>query len=559
MSVMAVGRAGLKAPSWKRLARYSLAGALLAGVSLQGCTDEEITQPHRDSRPVSSSLAVSGGLRDDFTDTDGTLLQNHTPDGGTVPFSWKPATSWGGELLQATIQSNGVTSIPDMDWVYLTSVQGGDEAGIDVEVFGTPPSGKWQEIAIYFRTQDADVSELNGYIGPLWSLGSDSSFLEIQRPAAQGGVVIQRAGPVAAGSHSLRAKVNTASELEVTLDGVFMGKAPLENLPPPAHTGLGTWGIPVARVTSFSDASSQSVNVTCAPANPTRGATVSCKTSLASVEPYSVTRRTARGKGFTVEDTTSVSQQAGDTNTWDGPAVASTDVTVEVRLQSGQTLTNQTPGHFEVQARGWPTWKLTTLAAHVIAIVAPYMTQYPLPDTSDFGLFDINWQDFNSPTVTPTIRPNNGPNKGVVYLQNALDVTRYTVYTHPALYPPTNTTPKPSKSWYQDQNGRGSGTCGSSGIALLASNVERHEGKTQAQNSHFGVANKEFALLQPQFLMERQYSQADEATFRRQVFDSLDVFLKTGAYNTAHDSFDLADIPNVYALGCTLDFNLNDR
>lgn len=275
MPEMAGYRSGSKAVlPWSRaLLRRSVASILVI-IGLQGCGNEEPTEPKAGIERVKSGSNLVTGIHDDFTDTDGTLLQNHTPDAGTVPFSWIPANSWGGEFLQAMIQSNGVTSIPGMDWAYLTSVQAGDEAEIQVEVLGTPPSGQWQEIAIYFRTQDADVSELNGYIGPLWSLGSDSSFVAIQRPNAQGGVVFQRAGPVAVGVHTLRAEINTSGELEVSLDGTFMGKGPLGSLPPPARIGLGTWGTPVARITSFSAGPAESPLACTSPVE--RGQQVSC-------------------------------------------------------------------------------------------------------------------------------------------------------------------------------------------------------------------------------------------------------------------------------------------
>jgi len=557
MPGMASCRSGSKtALPWTRRVPRRFLASILVIIGLQGCVSEETTEPKSDIKTVNSSLNLVDGLHDNFTDADGTLLENHTPDGGTVPFSWLRSTVWG---APAEIQDSALTAAPGGDWAYLTSVHAGDQAELKVEVLGVPQPGEWQEIAIYFRTQNADVAE--GYFSPLWSLGSDSSYLTVQAPRTFGGI-IQRSGPVSVGVHTLRAEINSSGELEVHLDGAFVGKAPLGPLPPPGRIGIATWttAAPVARLTSFSAAPGQALNVTCLPAAVIRGDSIHCKSSLTFAEPYTVIRRTAKSSELTVTDLTSESHQAGDTNVWAGPAVSTSDVTVEVRLTNGQTLTNQTPARFEVQARNWAVWKLATLRGPLIKVEAPWMIEYPQPDTGNFGLFFIDWQKFDDPVATPTIRTTGGPNKGLVYLRDNLKVAGYTVYTHPAMYPPTKTTPEGSKIWYKDQNGRGSGTCTSSNIAFLASEVERHEGTTKADNSHFGVANDQFALLQPQLLLEKQFSQADESTFRQQVFDTLGAFLNTGPYDAAHNRFDATDVPRVMAaLGCTLDYNPNSN
>ena len=74
------------------------ATAILVGLALlpTACSDNQPTGPRAGNQPMHTSEASGAGLiRDDFTDADGTLLQDHTPDGGSEPFSWLPAASWG--------------------------------------------------------------------------------------------------------------------------------------------------------------------------------------------------------------------------------------------------------------------------------------------------------------------------------------------------------------------------------------------------------------------------------------------------------------------------------
>jgi hypothetical protein len=404
MPEMAVYRSGSKTalPWAPALLRRSLASILVV-IGLQGCGNEEPTEPKAGIKTVNSASNLVAGIHDDFTDTDGTLLQNHVPDGGTVPFSWVPATSWGGQFLQAVIQSNGVTSNPDMDWVYLTSVQAGDEAEIEVEVFGTPPSGRWQEIAIYFRTQDADVSELNGYIGPLWSLGSDSSFLEIQRPAAQGGVVIQRSGPVAVGSHRLRAAINSSGELEVSLDGAFIGKAPLGSLPPPARIGLGTWGTPVARITSVSDANEPPIRVVCSPSSPVRGIQVACTAELSPGAGTDL--QVSKWRFFGLAVPSSITEQTSST-TWAGPAAFGGSVIVEGTVDG---VAASGTGNFTVTARDWPQMQ----AVHVAKEVPAY--ELPVHPTADSLLGVTRSLTMGYAPPDRIVQVPSGPNKGWYY------------------------------------------------------------------------------------------------------------------------------------------------
>lgn len=312
----------------------------------------------------------------------------------------------------------------------------------------------------------------------------------------------------------------------------------------------------------------QSVSVLCTPPNPTRGDSIHCKTSLAVPDSYAVVQRIAFGTDFFIEDTISSMHAPGDTNSWDGIAVGSTDVQVVLQLWAGsatQTRFNRDFGHFDVQARAWPVWRLTTLALFLnTVVVAPFMTPYPLPppDTTVLGLFTIDYPDTRSTLAMPTSQPTGGPNQGLSYIRGPYVLSAYRIATHPALYPPTKTTVAGAKQWYQDQNGRGSGTCRTSAqIAGLASNVERHEGRTMAQNSHFGVANRKFAELQLQQVIESMHSQKPDSEFRIEVSQKLTEIDTTGPYDAAQDSFDLADLLNVYTVSppCTFDFNPNDR
>jgi hypothetical protein len=108
----------------------------------------------------------------------------------------------------------------------------------------------------------------------------------------------------------------------------------------------------------------------------------------------------------------------------------------------------------------------------------------------------------------------------------------------------------------------GSGNCRMAGqIATLAAPTwSGTRGVTKATNSHFGVANQQFALLQPHRAFEELHALDTDAAFRAKVDTALTNFNDTGPYRAAHKQFDSLDTgPVLQSANCTFDFNPNDN
>lgn len=301
----------------------------------------------------------------------------------------------------------------------------------------------------------------------------------------------------------------------------------------------------------------QAVQVVCTPATPIRGEEVDCKTTMATPVPFVIIRRTARGDQYSVEDPTRIVYAAGASDSWHGTAVTSARVVVEVELQSGASptrLKSAEPAGYTVQARSWNPWQLTTLRQRLVQLIPP-MTEY-LVAKSTLGVFE---PDAPNVLETDVGRAESGPNKGFAFLRNPVDITSYVVGIYPGLVPPQASTPAGAAAWYTDQNGIGSGNCLASNVGTLLANVDRHEGTTQAPNSHFGVANTQFASLRPDRLFERIVTQGSDAQLYALVERTFSDFIVKGTYKAAQKAFDVQDTPNVNAIGCTLDLNPTDQ
>ena len=257
--------------------------------------------------------------------------------------------------------------------------------------------------------------------------------------------------------------------------------------------------------------------------------------------------------------------------TWSGPMARSGQVRVRGRIGTGPEH-DRTVG-ITVQARPWPQVRLTD-APDVRTELHPVgMEPYPAPGTPDapssFGRFVLNWPDF---TALSVIRITEGPNDGDGILASALQMPQTTIFIHPALTPtPSGLSPgmpgyMPWHAWYDDQNGKPSGTCRPKDVAKFKSNVERHEGVTMASNSHWGRTNTAFANANLQGQMERLSTtiQSGEALANlesRVRFEAHVVFneFMTNTYYPIQSKFDTDDTANVYNIGCALDFNLEDN
>ena len=67
-----------------------------------------------------------------------------------------------------------------------------------------------------------------------------------------------------------------------------------------------------------------------------------------------------------------------------------------------------------------------------------------------------------------------------------------------------------------------------------------------------------FAQLHPERIFELLSTDKDDASFRGKIKKEIERFVSKGAYAAAQANFDQTDGPIVHALGCTLDFNLNN-
>lgn len=295
----------------------------------------------------------------------------------------------------------------------------------------------------------------------------------------------------------------------------------------------------------------------CLPASVQRGDNVRC--TLTAPEAYRVLTRGARGRGFSISETPGTSHAAGETYVWEGPAVADSRVTVTVESAGKQQPYSAS---FKVTARPWPVPGFSRVDK-VIGMVPP-MQPYPTSTTPIGGARPD--QDPNVWPALPLTRPTQGPNTGLGFLTNPLPDFPWTVYMHPALYPPPAGLQSGQSGyqqwhrWHDDQNGQGSGTCTAAVFATLIPEVERHEGVTGAPNSHYGVAIKAYTDLKLQERIERIYTLKDDYALRELAFNTWRDFHKSSAYQSRQDSFDRTDYPKVAAaLGCGLDYNPSDR
>lgn len=313
----------------------------------------------------------------------------------------------------------------------------------------------------------------------------------------------------------------------------------------------------------------QSVIVSCASSGGsstvTRGSTVTCATQLAVPEPYTIVLHSARGSGFTIQDRAPRALQAGASSTWSGPAVATSDVTVTVSVSSGgstRNLTNATPARFTVSPRAWGPWALTNhvYSAHVLA---GQMTAYPVGGTP-LGLFQLG---VPLPSDLVIVRASQGPNSSLAYFGVPVKISEYQTAYHPALLPtPAGVMPgtpayRGWHQWYDDQNGIGSGTCQGPAVAQLNTNVLRHEGHTQHQSSHFGVANTQFVALRPDTTFEALVTPKADSELIKLATRAFVRFFRTGSpYHNAQQNFDNTDTPLVFSqnIACSFDYSPTD-
>lgn len=252
-------------------------------------------------------------------------------------------------------------------------------------------------------------------------------------------------------------------------------------------------------------------------------------------------------------------QPVNDT-VWEG--VVAVPGLISMRAKIGDSAPVTRSVQIVVDPRTWPPLALTLAPIRQVHVDHATMADYP-PAGSAFGRFEFTWPDFTKLRV----RSGTGPNYGVVFLADPVELPAPVIHLHPAMFmdaPPPGLSPSDAgwqfwRAWYEDQNGRGSGTCERGDVQTFRLNVERHEGVTMAPRSHYAVANNVFRTEKIQDQFEAVTSREDANAVQVEVATLLQhLFRPGGPYRRQQDRFDDVDTPNVYNLGCTLDATLKD-
>jgi hypothetical protein len=252
--------------SWARRLAPPTAIFVLLALLPTACSDDQPTEPRTDTaiRPNLALSCTETCFRDNFTDTDGTLLENHTPDGGGSAFAWiQTATGPFANQKVAEIRGNAVVPFNQefpqsgAHFNYLTNVVTGDAAEVEVEL-PTGSSTDQYDVAIGLRNQDG--TGFNNY-NIIWSIGGFNgdalgSILTIDGPNSNLAYVNQSLTRIPAGTYKLGAEVLEGGIVNAYIDGSLIATAtvPSTSRLPPGRVGLNlffTHAPPIVRVTSF--------------------------------------------------------------------------------------------------------------------------------------------------------------------------------------------------------------------------------------------------------------------------------------------------------------------
>jgi hypothetical protein len=277
---------------------------------------------------------------------------------------------------------------------------------------------------------------------------------------------------------------------------------------------------------------------------------------MAPAAEMTVLRRSARGPGFSFSESPNQVIPAGDAAVWEGTAALPTQVRFVVRVQHAGSTTQLTgTGGYTITARTWNPYQLTSPAGWNKELRG---NMQPYPSNGVLGNFSLTGLN---PFSTPIDSVADGPNAGLLFF---LDRPPYissgaTIATHPALYPPSGGgawgSPEYQK-WYNDQNGVPSGTCTQANVPLLQFEVERHEGVTQATNSHYGIANQAFLTHRPERDLEAlSLFRVPKSRLQTRAYRLYEQFV-LGAAHSQQAAFDAADYPVIKAkFPCQFDNN----
>jgi hypothetical protein len=371
--------------SWAR--RLVPATAILVGLVLlpTACSDDQPTEPGREpiTRPSLAVTCTAPCFIDNFTDTDGTLLENHTPDGGSLSFGWFRT---GSNQRVAEIQDNAVVPLnqefpqSSANFIYLTDIANRDAAEVQV-VLAAASSNSQTDVSISLRNQDG--SGFNNY-NVIWSIGGFNddalgSILTIDGPNSNLAYIEdQSLVPIPAGTHKLRGEVLDSGVINAYIDDVLIATAVAPSPLAPGRVGMGLFATQRpfnVSITSFT-AGDPVPPLTCTP-SVERGQEVTCAVNLPT--NWNVTRWefTANDEQTTLATATEsaddgIALSAGvastsatptvswisDSTEWVGPVATGGVVTVYVTDAEGISQTYN--ANFTVTDRGSPwqsTWK----------------------------------------------------------------------------------------------------------------------------------------------------------------------------------------------------------
>jgi hypothetical protein len=252
--------------------QVSLVALALALFFPVACTDRptEVT-PDTEQPSTSTSTTTGEGWRDNFTGTDGTLLENHVPDGGSVSFRW--IKTFGGTAFRdpAVIKGNAVGQEPSGFWRYITDAVAADSVTLEVEVLGDVSAIPIQyDVGIVLKNTDPGNGGFGGYT-IFWSMyGSDGigwadAFITVDRP--DGNMIYEENVQVpTVGTHTFSASVSESGVIKVYVDGVLTATgtdpSPLRSGNAGLNFGRNSASSPsLVRITSFSAYGSDEVRI----------------------------------------------------------------------------------------------------------------------------------------------------------------------------------------------------------------------------------------------------------------------------------------------------------
>lgn len=232
-----------------------------------GCSEQPTEPPLAGpvQPPVAPAVIGCAGCiyLDHFTDQDGSLLENHVPDGEGIEFAWLKTIGPTAFRDTAVIRSNALGKERPGFWRYVTSSDVtdttvvADTAEIDLEVLNQVPSGTQYDVGLVFRAPGPDGGGGFGGYTVFWSINGDGfGFFEVDRVDDNGSLLLLQDYPAipSVGTHTLSGSVSNTGVIKIYVDGSLQASVTDPSPLPAGDLGLtfGFTGDPeVMRITSF--------------------------------------------------------------------------------------------------------------------------------------------------------------------------------------------------------------------------------------------------------------------------------------------------------------------